>query len=151
MTFCNNYKSDATIDFSSSNNITKKTHIYKAWTNSSGDIHLDIQIDCTYKDGSGTQIVIPDLCIPMNGTIYLKTLCEPLYCAPIAQRAWLELKRDIQLNEGFSNSPLVPSARTTGPYYIAVQSIDPPVKEMTLEEIERKLGHKVKVVSTEKK
>lgn len=150
MNFYNSYKGDATIDLHTYDNIKKTTHIQKAWTDSIGDVHFDVQIDYINKDGSGFQFVIPDLSIPMDGTIHLKSLKEPRYCATIAQRAWFEPKCDILLNEGFSNSPIMPSG-TTGPYYLAVQNIDPPVKEMTLEEIEQKLGHKVKVVSTEKK
>ena len=151
MDFYNEYKTNSIIDLCSYGDVKKTTHIQKVWTDSIGDIHLDVQIDRIKKDGSGFQFVLPDLCIPMDGTIHTKTLREPLYCAPITQRAWYEPKRDIQLNEGFSNSALMPSVGTTGPYVVAVQCVDAPVKEMTLEEIEQKLGYKVKVVSAEKK
>ena len=151
MEFYNKYKTDSTIDLCSYDDVKKTTHVQKVWTDSIGDVHLDVQIDCINKDGSGFQFVLPDLCIPMDGTIHIKTLREPCYGATITQRAWYETKRDIQLNEGFSNSALMPSVGTTGPYVMAVQCVDAPVKEMTLEEIEQKLGYKVKVVSTEKK
>ena len=150
MDFYNEYKTNSIIDLCSYGDVKKTTHIQKVWTDSIGDIHLDVQIDRIKKDGSGFQFVLPDLCIPMDGTIHIKTLREP----PIVLQsrcALYELKRDIQLNEGFSNSALMPSVGTTGPYVMAVQCVDAPVKEMTLEEIERKLGYKVKVVSAEKK
>ena len=151
MTLYNSYKYDAAIDLQNSNDVKKTTHVQKVWTDSIGDVHLDVQIDCINKDGSGFQFVLPDLCIPMDGTVHIKTRREPYYDTTITQRAWYEPKRDIQLNEGFSNSALMPSVGTTGPYVMAVQCVDAPVKEMTLEEIERKLGYKVKVVSAKKK
>lgn len=148
MTLYNNYKSNTTIDLSDNGDGAKSTHICKAWIDSFGDVHLDIQMDCTRKDGLKIQFIIPNLCIPMDGTIHLKTLCEPKYNVPISLRVWYEPKRDIQLFEGWSNSI---NASPSAQYYVTLQCIDPPVKEMTLEEIERKLGYKVKVVSTEKK
>ena len=150
MTLYNSYKGDTTIDLRGYNDIKKTTHVQKVWTDSIGDVHLDVQIDCINKDGSGVQFVVPDLCIPIDGTIHIKTLREPCYGATITQRAWYEPKRDIQLNEGFSNSALMPSVGTTGPYVIAVQRIDPPIKELTIEEIEQKLGHKVRIVANKK-
>lgn len=146
MDLYSSYVANTEIDLRNAELIERTTHIYKAWTDSLGDVHLDVQIDCTGKDG-GYQWIIPDLCIPMDGIIYLKTINEPKYCTPISTQAWFEPRRDITIQQGYSMSPLVPSKKISLPYYVAVQRLDPPVKEMTLEEIEQKLGYRVQVVS----
>lgn len=147
MDMYNSYVANTEIDLRNTGLIERTTHIYKAWTDSLGDVHLDVQINCTNKeDGEGCQWIIPDLCIPMDGIIHLKTINEPKYCTPISTRAWLEPCRDITIQQGHSMSPLMPSEKISSPYYVAVQRLDPPVKEMTLEEIEQKLGYKVQIV-----
>ena len=143
----NSYVSNTEIDLRNAGLIERATHIYRAWTDSLGDVHLDVQIDCTGKDGEGCQWIIPDLCIPMDGIIHLKTINEPKYCMPISTQAWFELRRDIALQQGHSESSFVPSKKTSSPYYVAVQRPDLSVKEMTLEEVERELGYKVQIVS----
>lgn len=143
----NKYVSNTEIDLRNADLVERTTHIYKAWADSLGDIHLDVQVDCSNKDGDGHQWIIPDLCIPMDGIIHLKTINEPKYCTPISTQAWFEHRRDITIQQGYSMSPLVPSKKISSPYYVAVQCLDPPVKEMTLEEIEQKLGYRVRVVS----
>lgn len=150
MDLYSSYVANTEIDLRNTGLIERVTHIYRAWTDFLGDIHLDMQIGCTGKDGEGYQWIIPDLCIPMDGIIHLKTINEPKYCTPISTQAWFELRRDITLQQGHSESPLMPSEKTSSPYYVAVQRPDSPVKEMTLEEVEQKLGYKVKIVNRDK-
>lgn len=148
MDLYSSYVANTEIDLRNAGLIERTTHIYRTWTDSLGDVHLDVQIDCTGKDGEGYQWIIPDLCIPMDGIIHLKTINEPKYCTPISTQAWFELRRDIALQQGHSESPFMPLEKTSSPYYVAVQRPDSlQVKKMTLEEIERELGHKVQIVS----
>ena len=146
MDIYNSYVSNTEIDLRNAGLIERTTHIYRAWTDSIGDVHLDVQIDCTDKDGEGHQWIIPDLCIPMDGIIHLKTINEPKYCTPISTQAWFEPRRNIIIQQGHSRTPLASSEKISSPYYVAVQRLDPPVKETTLEEIEQKLGYKVQIV-----
>lgn len=143
----NSYVSNTEIDLRNAGLIERATHIYRAWTDSLGDVHLDVQIDCTGKNGEGCQWIIPDLCIPMDGIIHLKTINEPKYCMPISTQAWFELRRDIALQQGCSMFPLVPSEKTSLPYYVAVQRPDSSAKVMTPEGVERELGYKAQIVS----
>ena len=149
MDFYNEYKTNSIIDLCSYGDVKKTTHIQKVWTDSIGDIHLDVQIDRIKKDGSGFQVVIPDLCIPTDGKIHLCTTPTTRELVSINNYAWFDPESSIQLNQGRSNSAIAPSSRLE-PYYIAVQIVEPPIKEMTLEEIEQKLGYKVKVVADKK-
>lgn len=147
MDLYSSYVANTEIDLRNAELIERTTHIYKAWTDSLGDVHLDVQIDCTGKDGERYQWIIPDLCVPMDGIIHLKTINEPKYCTPISTQAWFELRRDIALQQGHSESPFMPSEKTSSPYCVAVQRRDPSVKEMTLEDVEGELGYKVRIVS----
>lgn len=146
MDLYNGYVDNTEIDLRNAGLVERITHIYKAWADSVGDIHLDVQIDCGDKDGAGGQWIIPDLCIPMDGVIHLKTIKDPEYCMGVTTQAWFENRRDITLQQGYSESLLAPSEKIPVPYYVAVQRPDPPVKEMTLEEVERELGYKVQIV-----
>ena len=147
MDLYNKYVGNTEIDLRNAGLMERTTHIYKAWADSIGDIHLDVQIDLTDKDGAGNQWIIPDLCVPMDGIIYLKTIKDPEYCTSVSTQAWFEPRRDIALQQGHSESPLVPLVKTPSPYYVAVQRPGSSVKEMTLKEVEQKLGHKVQIVS----
>ena len=149
MDLYNKYVGNTEVDLRNAELIGRTTHIYKAWTDSLGDVHLDVQIDCTDKDGAGNQWIIPDLCVPMDGIIHLKTTKDPEYCMTATAQAWFELRRGITLQQGYSESPLVPSEKISLPYYVAVQRLDAPVKEMTLEEVEKELGYRVRIVSEE--
>lgn len=147
MDLYNKYVGNTEIDLRNAGLMERTTHIYKAWADSLGDVHLDVQIDCTDKDETKNQWIIPDLCIPMDGVIRLNAIRDSKYCMGVSTRAWFELRRDIILQQGYSQSLLAPSEKTSLPYYVAVQRPDPPVKEMTLEEVERELGYKVQIVS----
>ena len=149
MDLYNKYVGNTEVDLRNAELIGRTTHIYKAWTDSLGDVHLDLQIDCTNKDGAGNQWIIPDLCVPMDGIIHLKTTKDPEYCMTATAQAWFELRRGITLQQGYSESPLAPSEKISSPYYVAVQRLDAPVKEMTLEEVEKELGYRVRIVSEE--
>lgn len=143
MDLYNRYVDNAEIDLRNAGLMGRTTHIYKAWA----DAHFDVRINCTDKDGTGSQWIIPDLCIPMDGIIHLKTTKDPEYCMTATAQAWFELRRGITLQQGYSESPLVPSEKISLPYYVAVQRLDAPVKEMTLEEVEKELGYKVQIIS----
>lgn len=145
----NKYAGNTEVDLRNAELIERTTHIYKAWADSLGDVHLDVQIDCTDKDGAGNQWIIPDLCVPMDGIIHLKTIKDPKYYMTATAQAWFEPRRDITLRQGYSESLLAPSEKISLPYYVAVQQPDLPVKEMTLEEVEKELGYKVQIVSEE--
>lgn len=142
----NKYAGNTEVDLRNAELIGRTTHIYKAWADSLGDVHLDVRIDCTDKDGAGSQWIIPDLCVPMDGIIHLKTIKDPEYYMTATAQAWFEPRRGITLQQGYSESIPAPSEKIL-PYYVAVQRLDPPVKEMTLEEVERELGYKVQIVS----
>ena len=144
----NKYSGNTEIDLRNAELIERTTHIHKAWADSLGDVHLDVQIDCTDKDGAGNQWIIPDLCVPMDGIIHLKTIKDPKYYMTATAQAWFELRRGITLQQGYSESILAPSEKIL-PYYVAVQQPDLPVKEMTLEEVEKELGYRVRIVSEE--
>ncbi len=73
----------------------------------------------------------------------MKTIKDPEYYMDVSAQAWFEPRRNITLEQGYSESLLVPSEKISLPYYVATQRLDPPVKEMTLEEVERELGYKV--------
>lgn len=145
----NKYVGNTEVDLRNAGLVERTTHIYKAWADSVGDIHLDVQIDCGDKDGTKTQWIIPDLCIPMDGVIHFATTKDPEYFMGVTTRAWFELRRNITLQQGYSESTLTPSEKISLPYYFAVQRLDAPVKEMTLEEVERELGYRVRIVSEE--
>lgn len=145
----NKYAGNTEVDLRNAELIGRTTHIYKAWADSIGDVHLDVRIDCTDKDGAGNQWIIPDLCVPMDGIIHLKTIKDPKYYMTATTRAWFENRRNITLQQGYSKSPLTPSEKISLPYYVAVQRPDSPVKKMTLEEVERELGYRVRIVSEE--
>lgn len=147
MDLYNKYVDNTEVDLRNAGLVERTTHIYKAWTDSLGDIHLDVQIDCGDKDGERGQWIIPDLCIPMDGIIHFATTKDPEYFMNVTTRAWFELRRNITFQQGYSESTLVPSEKMPGPYYVAVQRPDSPVKKMTLEEVERELGYKVQIVS----
>lgn len=147
MDLYNKYVGNTEIDLRNAGLMERTTHIYKAWADSLGDVHLDVQIDCTDKDETGNQWIIPDLCIPMDGIIHLKTIKDPEYCMSVLTQAWFDPCRDIILQQGHSESPLVPLVKTPSPYYVAVQRPGSSVKEMTLKEVEQKLGHKVRIIS----
>ena len=121
------------IDLGNAGFMGRTTHIYKVWADSLGDVHLDVQIDCTDKDGTKGQWIIPDLCIPMDGVIRLNTIKDSKYCMDISTRAWFELHRDITLRQGYSESLFVPSKKTSLPYCVIFQLPDSSVKKMTLE------------------
>ena len=72
MDLYNSYVGNIEIDLRNARIIERTTHIYKAWADSVGDIHLDGQIDCSDKDGPKGRWIIPDLCIPMDGVIHWK-------------------------------------------------------------------------------
>ncbi len=148
MDLYNKYVGNTEIDLRNAGLVERTTHIYKAYVDSIGDVHLDVQIDCTDKDGAGSQWIIPDLCIPMDGIIHLKTTKDPEYCMTATAQAWFELRRGITLQQGYSESIPAPSEKIL-PYYVAVQQPDLPVKEMTFEEVERELGYRVRIVSEE--
>lgn len=144
----NEYVANTAIDLRNVGLIKRTTHIYKAWADSLGDVHLDVQIDCTDKDGeAGSKWIIPDLCIPMDGIIHLKTIKDSGYCTPVSTWALFELRRDITLQQGRSESPFVPPEKASSSYYVTFERLASPVKKMTLEEIEQKLGYMVQVVS----
>ncbi len=143
----NGYVGNAEIDLRNAGFMGGTAHIYKAWADPLGDVHLDVQINCTGKDGERYQLIIPDLCVPMDGIIHLKTINKPKDCTLISTQACYEPCRDISLQQGHSESPLTPSAKAQSPYYVAVQRLDSSEKVMTLEEIERKLGYEVQIVS----
>ena len=147
MDLYNGYLSNTEINLRDAWFIERTTHIYRAWTDFLGDVHLDVQIDCSDKDGARSQWIIPNLCIPMDGIIHLKKIKDPEYYTPISTQAWFEPCRDIALQQGYSESPLAPSEKASLPYYVAVQRPDSPIKEMTLEEVEKELGYKVQIVS----
>lgn len=143
----NGYVANTAIDLRNVGLIERTTHIYKAWADSLGDVHLDVQINCTDKDGgAGNQWIIPDLCVPMDGIIRLKTIKDSGYCTPESTRAWFELRRDITLQQGHSESPFTPPEKASSSYYVTFERLDSPVKKMTIEEIEQKLGYKVQIV-----
>ena len=144
----NKYAGNTEIDLRNAELIGRTTHIYKAWADSLGDVHLDVQIDCTDKDGAGNQWIIPDLCVPMDGIIQLKTIKDPKYYMTATPQARFELRRGITLQQGYSESIFAPSENIL-PYYVAVKQPDLPVKEMTLEEVERELGYRVRIVPEE--
>lgn len=148
MDLYNKYVDNTEVDLRNVELVERTTHIYKAWADFLGDIHLDVQIDCTDKDGAVNQWIIPDLCVPMDGIIHLKTIKDPEYYMNATARAWFEPRRDITLQQGYSESILTPSEKIL-PYYVAVQQPDLPVKEMTLEEVEKELGYRVRIVSKE--
>ncbi len=147
MDLYSSYVANTEIDLCNAGFIERSTHIYRAWTDSLGDVHLDVQIDCTDKDGTKGQWIIPDLCIPMDGVIRLNTIKDSKYCMGVSTRAWFELRRDITLRQGYSESLFAPSKKTSLPYYVIFQLPDSSVKKMTLEEVERELGYKVQIVS----
>lgn len=124
MDLYNKYVGNTEIDLRNAGLMGRTAHIYKAWTGPLGDVHLDVQIDCTDKDGERYQLIIPDLCVPMDGIIHLKTINKPKDCTLISTQAWYELCRDISLQQGHSESPLTPSAKAQSPYYVAVQRPD---------------------------
>ena len=139
MDLYNSYVGNTEIDLRNAGLMGRTTHIYKAWVDSLGDV----QIDCTDKDGTGNQWIIPDLCIPMDGIIHLKTIKDQA----VSTQAWFESHRDITLRQGYSESLFAPSKKTSLPYYVVFQRPDSPVKKMTLEEAERELGYKIQIVS----
>lgn len=147
MDLYNKHVGNTEIDLRNAGLMERTTHIYKAWADSLGDVHLDVQIDCTDKDETKSQWIIPDLCIPMDGVIHLKSIKDPEYHMSVSTQAWLELRRDITLQQGHSQSFLAPSEKASLPYYVATQRLDPPVKEMTLEDVEKELGYKIQIVS----
>lgn len=147
MDLYNRYVDNTEVDLRNAGLVERTTHIYKAWADSVGDIHLDVQIDCGDKDGARGRWIIPDLCIPMDGVIHFATTKDPEYFMGVTTRAWFELRRDITFQQGYSDSHLAPSEKTSLPYYVATEPLDPLVKEMTLEEVERELGCKVRIVS----
>ena len=147
MDLYNSYVGNIEIDLRNAELIERTTHIYKVWVDSIGDIHLDVQIDCSDKDGPKGRWIIPDLRIPMDGIIHLKSIKDPEHSMSVSTQAWFEPRRDITLQQGYSESILAPSEKISLPYYVAVQQPDLPVKEMTLEEVERELGYKVRIVS----
>lgn len=147
MDLYNKYVDNTEIDLRNAGLMERTTHIYKAWADSLGDVHLDVQIDCTGKDGTKSQWIIPDLCVPMDGVIHLNTTKDPEYFMSVSTQAWFKPRRNITLQQGYSKSFLAPSEKTSLPYYVAIQRLDPPVKEMTLEEVEKELGYKVQIVS----
>ena len=144
----NKYAGNTEVDLRNAELIERTTHVYKAWADSLGDVHLDVQINCTDKDGTGNQWIIPDLCVPMDGIIHLKTIKDPKYYMTATAQAWFEPRRGITLQQGYSESIPAPSEKIL-PYYVAVQQPDLPVKEMTLEEVEKELGYRVRIVSEE--
>lgn len=121
------------IDFGNAGVMGRTTHIYKVWADSLGDVHLDVRIDCTDKDGTKGQWIIPNLCIPMDGVIRLNTTKDSKYCMGVSTRAWFELRRDITLRQGYSESLFAPSKKTSLPYCVIFQLPDSSVKKMTLE------------------
>lgn len=133
MDLYNKYVGNIEIDLRNAGFMGRTTHIYKVWADSLGDIHLDVQIDCTDKDGTKGQWIIPDLCIPMDGVIRLNIIKDSKYCMGVSTRAWLELHRDITLRQGYSESLFAPSKKTSLPYYVILQLPDSSVKKMTLE------------------
>lgn len=87
MDLYNSYVGNTEIDLRNAGLIGRTTHIYKAWADSLGDVHLDVQIDCTDKDETKNQWIIPDLCIPMDGVIHLKTIKDPEYYMDVSAQA----------------------------------------------------------------
>ena len=147
MDLYNSYVGNTEIDLRNAGFMGRTTHIYKVWADSLGDVHLDVRIDCTDKDGTKNQWIIPDLCIPMDGVIRSNTIKDSKCCMGVSTRAWLELHRDITLRQGYSESLFAPSKKTSLPYYVIFQLPDSSVKKMTLEEVERELGYKIQIVS----
>lgn len=91
-----------------------------------------LRTEYTYTDSLGNirELVIPKVVLPISN------------CPQINYNKWEDIPRSINL--GFGDLPVYDE------FIVTDNIVEYAVKEMTLEEIEEKLGHKVKIISSPK-
>ena len=124
------------------------TIVHNAWADSDGNIHLAITKTLMRDDGSGYRVFIPNMELPMDGIINVDSQTvrvETRYgCSTqtIFESGYYELSnKQLPLLKGTI------SDNDKQPYFAKVEVIEAPMREMTLQEIESALGHKVKIVN----
>lgn len=96
-------------------------------------------LDLTYTLDSPTMVQelhIPKVVIPLNTNLIKINRYDDFQCCHITQDYFVDL--------GFGEMRLSPDVNGAA---FTIKTVKEKTKEMTLEEIEKKLGHKVKIVS----
>lgn len=129
-------------------NMENMTIVHNAWADCAGNIHLTITKTIMRDDGSGHRVFIPNMELPMDGIINVDSQavdCKTRYGSiinTISESGYYKL-----------SNPQLPLLKGTmsdndkQPYFAKVEVIEAPMREMTLQEIESALGHKVKIVN----
>lgn len=124
----------------------RSTTINSCWADRQGNIHLDISMKLIDDKGEGKSVTIPNMVLPMNGIISIG-----------ASR----MVNDISVNAQYiplTNCPMLPNMCSVtnpatrekiivdSPCYLAVVELEPRRRQMTLEQIESKLGYKIELI-----
>lgn len=101
-----------------------------------------------YEDKKGKHtVVIPKAALPFDQELIPNIITVPSYFSGVCERPYIECMESIVLYEGTCSLASERGLKDPGYYFDVVT--DPAYREMTLDEIEKKLGYKVKIVNKE--
>ena len=126
------------------------TIVHNAWADGNGNIHLAITKTLIRDNGSGYRVFIPNMELPMDGIISVGSQVENIASVvgrdvrTSSESGYYELfNKQLTLLKGTM------SDNDEQPYFAKVEVIEAPMREMTLQQIETALGHKVKIINKE--
>lgn len=101
-----------------------------------------------YEDKEGKHtVVIPKVSLPFDQGYVPNIVSIPSYYGVICESPHIELAREMDVYSGTCS--LANEHGLKGPAYYFDVITEPAYKEMTLDEIEKKLGYKVKIINKE--
>lgn len=102
-----------------------------------------------YEDKKGKHtVVIPKAALPFDQGLIPNIITVPSYYSGICEHPYIDCMSSMFLHEGACS--LASEYGFKDPAYYFDIITEPTYREMTLDEIEKKLGYKVKIVSKEK-
>ena len=102
-----------------------------------------------YEDKKGKHTaVIPKAALPFDQELIPNIISVPSYYGGICERPYINCMSSMILHEGACS--LASERGLKDPAYYFDIITEPTYREMTLDEIEKKLGYKVKIVNKEK-
>lgn len=102
-----------------------------------------------YEDKKGKHtVVIPKAAFPLDQDLIPNIITVPSYYSGICERPYIECRGPMILHEGTCSLASERGLKDSAYYFDIIT--EPTYREMTLDEIEKKLGYKVKIVNKEK-
>ena len=101
-----------------------------------------------YEDEKGKHtVVIPKVSLPFDQGHVPNIVSVPSYCDVICDRPYIEFLREMVLYKGTCSLAIERGLKDPAYYFDVIT--EPAYREMTLDEIEKKLGYKVKIINKE--